>query len=78
MSNAPYPHSDIRRNPELQEWFCAKCGATSDHALEKDAAAEISGFECNLYGTTVKRLGEKERDLRAYHLMKLQTQQSGS
>ncbi len=71
MPNAPYKHSDIRRNPELQEWFCAQCGATSDHALEQDAVAEISGFECSLYGTTIKRLSEKERDLRAYHLSKL-------
>jgi len=76
MPDDPVQHTDIRRNPDLQEWFCAKCGATSDHALEKDAVAELSGFECNLYGTTVKRLSEKERDLRAYHLMKLQIQQS--
>jgi hypothetical protein len=78
MPNAPYEHVDIRRNPDLKEWFCAKCGMTSDHALEQDAISEISGFECNLYGTTVKRLSEKERDLRSYHLMKLQTQQSQS
>jgi len=74
MPEAPYKHDDIRRNTELQEWFCAKCGVTSDHRLKKDAVAEISAFECNLYGTTVKKLSEKERDLRAYHLAKLQRQ----
>jgi hypothetical protein len=71
MSKPPYEHADIRKNPDLQEWFCAKCGATSDHMLKEDAVVELSGFECNLHGATTKKLIEKERDLRAYHLRKL-------
>lgn len=51
-----YEHSDIRKNPELQEWFCAKCGAASDHTLREDAIVELSGFECSLHGATTKKL----------------------
>jgi len=76
MAHQYHEHSDIRQNPELQEWFCAKCGATSDHRLREDAVAELSAFECSLFGATTKRLSEKERDLRAYHLLKLQKNQS--
>lgn len=71
MHNSRYKHSDIRKNPELQEWFCAKYGAASDHTLKEDAIVELSALECSLHGATSKRLIEKERDLREYHLSKL-------
>jgi len=41
-------HADIRWNPELQEWFCVKCGRTSDHILKRDAEVELELFECRL------------------------------
>jgi hypothetical protein len=37
---------DIRWNPELQEWFCARCGRTSDHVVHEDAQTEMELFEC--------------------------------
>lgn len=77
MANGPYEHSDVRRNPDLEEWFCAKCGATSDHTLKEDAMAELSVFECSLVGVNAKKLLEKERDLRTYHLEKLRKEGDG-
>jgi hypothetical protein len=67
-------HPNIRWNPDLQEWFCPKCGLTSDHTAEQDAAAEIAGFDCSLHGMTVAKLGEKERLLRAHYLTKKRKQ----
>jgi len=39
-------HADIRWNPELEEWFCASCGRTSDHTELEDAWAELDNFIC--------------------------------
>ena len=63
-------HTDVRWNPELQEWFCAKCGQTSDHKEREDAVREMETFDCSIHGTTVARLGEKERLLRVHYLNK--------
>ena len=41
-------HGDIRWNPELQEWFCASCGRTSDHTKLEDAQEEMENFRCEL------------------------------
>jgi hypothetical protein len=41
-------HRNIRWNPELQEWFCVRCGRTSDHAMLDDAQVEKAQFECDL------------------------------
>jgi hypothetical protein len=41
-------HLNIRWNPELQEWFCVKCGQTSDHAVLHDAQVEMEQFDCDL------------------------------
>ena len=38
--NSGYEHSDIRKNPELQKWFCAKCGAAS--RLEDISSVEVA------------------------------------
>jgi hypothetical protein len=40
---------EIRWNQELQEWFCARCGRTSDHLRKEDAEVEIEVFPCELY-----------------------------
>lgn len=62
--------TDIRWNPELKEWYCADCGVTSDHTTKGGATQEMGAFDCTLQGTTVVRLGEKERLLRAHYLTK--------
>jgi hypothetical protein len=38
----------IRWNPNIEEWYCAVCGRTSDHRKEEDAIRELEGFECSL------------------------------
>jgi hypothetical protein len=45
-------HSEIRWNPEFQEWFCVRCGRTSDHVVYEDAQAELALFECELPAAT--------------------------
>jgi hypothetical protein len=42
-------HPQLRWNPELQEWFCVKCGLTSDCSKREDAEAELNLlFECEI------------------------------
>jgi hypothetical protein len=49
----------------LQEWFCAHCGRTSDHAAKADALAELEVFDCNLVGTDVVKMTASKRKNRA-------------
>jgi hypothetical protein len=58
----------------LKRMVLAKCGLTSDHVAEQDAITEMAAFDCALHGTTIARLGEKERLLRAHYLTKQQKQ----
>lgn len=37
---------EIRWNPELQEWFCVRCGRVSNHRVREDAEVELESFEC--------------------------------
>jgi hypothetical protein len=48
-------HLNIRWNPELQEWFCLRCGRSSDHATLHDAQVEMEQFECDLQTTEPKQ-----------------------
>ena len=41
-------HADVLWNEEIQEWFCAKCGRTSDHTTKADALIELEQYECEL------------------------------
>ena len=41
-------HEDIRWNRINGEWFCAKCGRTSERMVKDDAQAELEKYECNL------------------------------
>jgi hypothetical protein len=41
-------HADVLWNEEIQEWFCAKCGRTSDHIAVQDAEVELNQFDCTL------------------------------
>ena len=40
---------EIRHNPELKEWFCARCGRSSDHAMREDAEVELNVWPCEMY-----------------------------
>jgi hypothetical protein len=50
-------HLHIRWNPELQEWFCVKCGRTSDHVVRQDAQTEMELFQCEIPTTGSPPLG---------------------
>jgi hypothetical protein len=39
-------HAQLNWNPEKSEWFCPRCGRTSDHQLVQDARIEVEQFEC--------------------------------
>lgn len=42
------PHGALFWNAELQEWYCVKCGRTSDHGDLEDAKIEVDLFSCEL------------------------------
>ncbi len=52
--------TDVRWNKEIQEWYCAKCGRTSDHTQKEDALVELEQFECEL-PTKVKKPSAERR-----------------
>jgi hypothetical protein len=39
-------HQVVRWNPVLEQWFCAKCGQTSDHLRVEDAHEELEQYDC--------------------------------
>jgi hypothetical protein len=41
-------HREIYWNPALREWFCVRCGRTSDHVSQADARAELEQHDCAL------------------------------
>jgi hypothetical protein len=54
-------HEELRWNPATSEWFCAKCGRTSDHVTKEDAQVELEHFECNLPSVNaVPHIGKEE------------------
>jgi len=47
-------HPELRWNPSLQEWFCVKCGRTSDHIDQEDAKTGLESFECEFPTTRAR------------------------
>ncbi len=47
-------HPELRWNAGLEEWFCVKCGRTSDHRNREDAETELEFFECEIPTTAEK------------------------
>jgi len=41
-------HEQIVWNPAIQEWFCSRCGRTSDHVGKQDALVELDLYECHI------------------------------
>ncbi len=58
------PHEEIRWNPALEEWFCVRCGRTSDHVAEERARKEIDEFECML--RSVEDMNRRAREIREH------------
>ncbi len=53
-------HRNISWNPATQEWFCTKCGRTSDRLAEQDARAELELYECAVPSVENPRLTPNE------------------
>jgi len=41
-------HVNVRWNPVTQQWFCTKCGRTSDQANVDAAFEELDPYECHV------------------------------
>ena len=41
-------HAELRWNPATLEWYCVRCGRTSDHITVQDAEVELNQFDCTL------------------------------
>ncbi len=41
-------HEQIIWNSAIQEWFCLRCGRTSDQLGEPEAHLELERFECHI------------------------------
>ena len=41
-------HPNILWNPATKEWFCTKCGRTSDHTNVDAAHVELDQYECEI------------------------------
>ena len=53
-------HKDVRWNGENEEWFCAKCGRTSDHIRKEDALVELEKFECVWFKILNREYSQKQ------------------
>ncbi len=76
----PMKHLNIGWNPATKEWFCAKCGRTSDHSNVHDAHKELDQYECQV--PSVERSGavpgtETVRLIRKPFNMTVRTERSG-
>jgi hypothetical protein len=40
------PHPALKWHEATEEWYCVKCGRTSDNIREEDAWAELAYFDC--------------------------------
>jgi hypothetical protein len=47
-------HGELRWNPELEHWFCVRCGRSSDHLTIEDARKEMDAFACELPSRSVE------------------------
>jgi hypothetical protein len=41
-------HLKIIWNPAIKQWFCSKCGRTSDQVSEQQARTELDRCECRI------------------------------
>lgn len=74
-------HSDIRWNPSTREWFCKRCGRTSDTENEQLAQTSLDQYECTVPSVDVSRSvpgTETKRLIRKPYKMTLKTERSGS
>jgi len=73
-------HLDIRWNPATREWFCTRCGHTSDHASVHDAHVKLDQYECQIPSLKAPRADpgtETVRLIKKSFNMTLRTERSG-
>jgi hypothetical protein len=73
-------HLNIGWNPATKEWFCAKCGGTSDHANVHDAHKALDQYECQVPSVESPRAApgtETTRLIRKPFNMTLRAERSG-
>jgi hypothetical protein len=74
-------HENIVWNPGTQNWFCKKCGRTSDKVSVEDALIELDQYECNVPSSDVVGVApgtETIRLMRKPYKMTLRKERSGS
>jgi hypothetical protein len=74
-------HENLIWNPGTREWFCTKCGHSSDHTTVDDAQGELDQYECQVPSVEVPRAApgtETMRLIRKPFKMTLRTERSGS
>jgi hypothetical protein len=48
-------HPTIIWNPATEEWFCVKCGRSSDHLTLQDAQWELNQYDCGDLSTELPK-----------------------
>lgn len=46
-------HLSVRWNPATREWYCARCGRTSDYTSVQEANVELDQYDCKLASVEV-------------------------
>jgi hypothetical protein len=74
-------HENIVWNPGTENWFCQKCGRTSDQQTVQEAQLELDQYECNLPASEISGAApgtETIRLMRKPYKMTLRKERSGS
>jgi hypothetical protein len=73
-------HQNLIWNPRTREWFCTRCGRTSDYTSVQDAHVELDQYECQVPSVEAPRAApgtETTRLIRKPYKMTLKTERSG-
>jgi len=46
-------HLSVCWNPATREWYCTRCGRTSDHTSVQEAHVELDQYDCQLTSVDV-------------------------
>jgi hypothetical protein len=74
-------HENIIWNPATEDWFCTKCGRTSDQVTIEEAQTELNQHECNVPSSDISGSApgtETIRLMRKPYKMTLRKERSGS
>lgn len=74
-------HENLIWNPGTREWFCTKCGRTSERTNVHDAHIEFDQYECEVPSVEAPRAApgtETIRLIRKPYKMTLKTERGGS